>query len=311
MRVIITGNKIDVWLLSKYFTTMDINFSTIYREDRRVGNLMGLVKQVLWCDLVHILSLKLCGVEGIAWILILSILRIMGKKTIIHWMGTDVLDLSPTLGWCVSKLVDRHLAYSTWLVEELRDKNVESTWLPVLPPLEVVPTPLPREFTVLVYLGGNESNIDFYGNVELEGIVKELPDVRFLILGRVSNGDRIKSSNVQYLGGVGYEDMNAVYEKCTVLLRQTKHDGLAFMVLEALARGKYVVWSQKFPYCFEAVGISDAVEHLQRLRQVKDINTESINFIYYKFDNNKWIDELLGIYSEILGESYVVGERTS
>ncbi len=294
MKVVITGNPINVRFLCSQLEGLDIDFTIVEHNFRSLGNKF---KKVMLCDIVHIFSLKSNSKEGIIWIFILLFLKIIRKKVILHWLGTDVMEVGSFAGWYLPKLVTKHLAYSPWLVDELSGKGIESSWLPVLPPLNVESLPLPKNFTVLVFL---KKRFAFYGGEYVSELIKLFPNALFHIVGDVNETNKIVAPNVKYFGMVEYDRMDEVYNNSTVLLRLTEHDGLSLMVLEALARGRYVIWSQEFPHCFKAVDASEAAGYLKELMDVEEVNIAGYNFINYKFDNIKWLDKLIEVYGEDL-----------
>lgn len=297
MKITLTGNPIDVRFLSEKLKEAGVTFTTIRHN---FGSLIEKFMKVLGSDLVHIVSVKPNGVEGICWICILSFLRLMRKKVILHWMGTDVLELTPIMSYGFSRLVSKHLAFSPWLVDELNEKGIESVWLPLLCPLNPSYKPLPKEFTVLVYLGATGHTTDFYGNKALREIVRAMSDAKFLVLGNVPEEVKINSPNVQYFGVVEYEEMDGLHNKSAVLLRQTKHDGLPYMVLEALVRGRYVIWTYSFPHCYPAKDSSEAIGWLKELEKTDEINMGGVEFIKDQLNSKMWFERLIQTYEEVL-----------
>lgn len=297
MRIVVMGNPFNVHLLSYYLKETTIEVATI---EHGFSNFGRKVKKLLWGDLIHIFTLKSTGIQGIIWVFLISVLRCARKKVILHWTGTDVLVLTPFSGVIFSKLANLHLAYAPWLVVELREKGIESTWLPVLTPLGTTNSPLPKDLTVLVHLGGSVGRYEFYGGKEVEKMARVLPDVNFLIMGRVTSEHRLQLSNVQYLGRVPRKKMDEVYSNSTVLLRMTRHDGLSLMVLEAMARGRYVVWTIEFPYCYGVDGYHEALECIKGLRSVKKTNMGAQEFVKNQFNNEKWLNKLVRVYKEVL-----------
>src|SRR6266403_1239163 len=49
----------------------------------------------------------------------------------------------------------------------------------------------------------------------------------------------------------------AFYKRASVVWRPVRHDGLSFMVLEALGHGRHVLWTYEFPGCVKVDGVSD------------------------------------------------------
>ena len=92
-------------------------------------------------------------------------------------------------------------------------------------------------FTVVAYTP--QDRLDFYGIAFIVELARRLGDVRFELLATtISSG---LPPNVRTLGWV--EDMDSVFRRAAVLVRPVMHDGLANMVIEALAYGRYVLWS--------------------------------------------------------------------
>lgn len=299
MKVVISGTISPVQsfpiLLQSQLAEIGISSTLVRHDFKRIGE---KIKKVWQSDVIHVVSIKPCGIEGIFWVLCFTFMRLTRRRIIIHWIGTDVLTLSPLFAKCFSRLGNMHLSQAPWLVEELKAKGVVSRWLPIVPSLVAVCEPLPRMLTVLTYLGSRESKNDFYGKEDTEELIKRFPDVNFLIVGKVGRESKLNLSNVSYLGLVESERMNDVYNSSTVLLRLTKHDGLSFMVLEALNRGRYVIWTKDFPYCYMAKDSSEAIEYFEALRGVNIVNEHGIKFINDSFDN-KWVGRLVNEYRRV------------
>src|SRR5438270_14026225 len=86
--------------------------------------------------------------------------------------------------------------------------------------------------------------------------------VRFLIVGggRLDIPPGVDERNLHWC-----DDLDAVYRNATVLVRFTQRDGLSLMVLEALAYGRYVVWSQPFEFSTRASNYEEIRSELERL----------------------------------------------
>ena len=194
-----------------------------------------------------------------------ALLTIAPRPCVIHWTGSDVLYAKQAMaqGNAVSRLRDgcTHWAGAPWLGEELAAIGVRAEWVPhsTVDAPDTVP-PLPDgPFTVLAYLrAGREA---FYGAAAVRRVAASLRDAQVVVAGC----DRLDGApaNVRCLGWV--EDMAPVYARCHALLRMTEHDGLAFMVQEALAYGRYAVWNHPFPNAIEAADAEAACFHLGEL----------------------------------------------
>jgi hypothetical protein len=152
-----------------------------------------------------------------------------------------------------------HWAGAPWLAEELAPLGVTARWLPhswVEPPerLPPLPTPEASPFTLLAYLP--EKRAAFYGAAAVFAVARALPDARVLVAGSSSLPGDVPA-NVSFLGWV--REMTPLYVRVHALLRLPRHDGLSFMVQEALALGRYAIWPYPFTGAIRATGAAEAV----------------------------------------------------
>ncbi|KRE83802.1 hypothetical protein ASG89_11830 [Paenibacillus sp. Soil766] len=185
------------------------------------------------------------------WRLLLS--KLAGKKTLTHWIGTDVLDamreyrkldittkLSRTL-------IDLNLAGSPLLKEELKEIGVEAVEIPILPSMKFPNmASMPRKHAVLVY--APEGKEFFYGMDYVKNLAKEYTNIIFHIVA--NSQDNLLLPNVIFHGKLSLDEMGKLYDEITILFRFPEHDGLSIMLLEALSRGKYVIYPYRFPNVF-------------------------------------------------------------
>lgn len=193
--------------------------------------------------------------------LLLSLLR---RPCVMHWTGSDVLHAHAVAarGAVAARLRDGclHWAGAPWLVQELAAIGVRAEWVPhsaVTGP-ERLP-PFPERFTVLAYLRPGRE--EFYGAAAVRRVAVALPEAEVLVVGV----DRLAEApaNVRCLGWV--TDMAPVYAAGHALLRLAAHDGLSFMVQEALAWGRWVVWNHPFPGVVEATTVDEACARMAAL----------------------------------------------
>ena len=176
----------------------------------------------------------------------------MGVPTLIVWIGTDVLRMCAE---GIPEMVERawHWCVAPWLRDELAEVGIEAQSCARTPPRvpERVP-PLSSEFTVLAY--SLDDRGDLYGVDFVLELARRRPDVRFLLLGATPIDGL--PENVTALGWVS--DADAVMAETTLYVRPTSHDGLSNLVLEALANGRYVLWTYPFPGAERADSVKDA-----------------------------------------------------
>lgn len=160
-----------------------------------------------------------------------------GLPVVIHWMGSDVLD------WKAGdKDIMRgvwNVTEAPWLIQELEAGGLSGVelapWTCVDMP-DVIPD-FSQPFTVVAYMP--QARLDFYGIAFIVELARRLGDVQFELVATTQTEGL--PPNVRTLGWV--EDIDAVYRRATLLVRPVMHDGLANMVIEALAYGRYVLWS--------------------------------------------------------------------
>jgi glycosyltransferase involved in cell wall biosynthesis len=180
---------------------------------------------------------------------IAAVTRLGGKPRVVHWVGADIrlLMSRPQLRvlLCARRLL--HVAEIEWEVEELRSLGIQAVIAPLPPRLSngpVLPA-LPEIFTILAYLPRERTA--FYGGREVELLIRDFSGkpVRFIIVG----GGMVEAPPGVSVENLGWTHALAeVYARSTVLVRFTSNDGLALMVLEALAMGRHVLWTKSFPF---------------------------------------------------------------
>jgi hypothetical protein len=229
------------------------------------------------------------------------------RPVVMHWAGSDVLYARRVHAGrrgsrrLISGIT--HWAGAPWLVEELRPLGVHARWLPhswVEPP----PTPplLPDgPLTVLTYLPDGRAG--FYGREVVLRVAAALPDACVLVAGARSVPESTPA-NVCPLGWV--EDMGGVYARSHVLLRMPRHDGLAFMVQEALAYGRHAVWNYPFHGALHAptpTAAVEAVRALHRRYMAGDLrlNEQGAARIRCRFTAARIRSDLLAGFAKVIG----------
>jgi hypothetical protein len=192
---------------------------------------------------------------------------------IVIWAGTDVLaaETSPFDLEVTKRDTSADVAVSPWLADELRSIGVPAVYQPVIS-ADVAPVvaPFPKRFTVLTYLPAPRRT--FYGEDRVYAIAREMKNARFLVVGSGARNPNAPP-NVEFLGQV--EDVNPVVDVSSVLLRLPQHDGQSMMVLEAMSRGRHVVWTYQIPGVRTVKTTEDALEALVHLQSLhRDGNLE-------------------------------------
>jgi hypothetical protein len=196
--------------------------------------------------------------------------RMKRPAIVYYWLGTDVRNTVaererglPMERFERAAQAATHVADSEALQRELADLGVTSTvaWLPAPnAPRERVAVPFPEAFTVLSYVPDNRPA--FFDGPTVLDVARRLREARFRILGGkgtwVAAGER--PDNVEFLGW--RSDMAELYTGSSVLVRLLENDSVSCMVIEAMAYGRPVIYSEPFPHA-EHVAFGDA-EGLER-----------------------------------------------
>lgn len=243
------------------------------------------------CDLVYQVS----GTNS--WFVSLF-MALLGKQFIIHWIGTDVASFSngkASRGWrkYITSLIsykraEAHISDSEYLLDELKELNIEAPIVRLLPALvEAEPVALPEKFSVVSYW--DESTRDFYRADIIFALAREFPEVEFKILK--ATGDKKQSApNVKFLGF--QSDMDTAYKNASVLIRIPEHDSLSTMVLEMLARGRYAIYNKRLTGCHYAHDFRFAKEALAEIIDLNAINTEGAEFVKEHYSPAKETEKL-------------------
>ena len=203
------------------------------------------------------------------------------KKLIFHWVGSDILEMK---AWRDQKRAFSHLlmekathwAEVNWTAAELTGLGLNCKIVPLTPtvfPKEV--KSLPEKFVVLTYLPANRA--DFYGEATIIELAKRFPEIVFLAVANQTTGPQTEwPANLISVGWV--DNMAELYGEVTMLIRLTQHDGLSFMVLEALAHGRHVIWGYPFAGVYQTDGnIERLVPFMEKLYQKHCHNALTIN----------------------------------
>jgi glycosyltransferase involved in cell wall biosynthesis len=228
-----------------------------------------------------------------------------GKHTIVHWIGSDVMQYQGKLNlkkrlsiWVHQHLVALKLADSEKIQEELRKVGIETHLLRLLPQAIVVDvTELPDKPTVLSYW--NDERYDFYGGGIVFALAKAFPQLKFLIVGATGEDLVNVPANVKFLGLV--DDISKIYNKCTCLVRVPMHDGLSAMVLEAMAHGRYVIYSRKCPFTSFASDYESARKALEEIITKQQPNYEGADYVKKNFSVEKESQRLRELMERTFG----------
>jgi hypothetical protein len=252
-----------------------------YYPDKGIHNLASMARDLRQCDLVYQIGGRVTLGK------FLHAARLLKKqKLIMHWAGSDVLGQHQELKsgkaspWVMQNM--HHWAVSEWLAREVVQLGLSCEWVP-LPPVNVPdrPSPLPKEFSVLVYMPDTKKS-ELYGLDRILEVARQLPHVPFELVGLLDGRIDDPPSNLRIWGRL--PDLKQFYLRASVVWWPTRHDGMSFMVLEGLGYGRHVLWSYAFPGCVPVTGVIDAKETIARLYAkhkagLLEINQEGVQVI--------------------------------
>ncbi|HAU37776.1 MAG TPA: hypothetical protein DCX07_08680 [Phycisphaerales bacterium] len=236
-------------------------------------------------------------------------LRLLRKPVVWHWIGTDVTRYREVCrggggvrGWLDRKIARPwargHAADSPELASELADCGIPAEVVRLLPKaIEASVEPLPPQPAVLSYW--NPVSRNFYHAPLVMRLAAEFPQTPFLIVG--DDGAGLSAPpNVEFLGRL--PDLADVYSRTSIYLRLVEHDSLSAIVLEALARGRYVVYSKPFPFTEQAKDFSQAREALKRLLEIRRPNDDGSRHVKSCYSLQEQAETLRQAYRRWFGE---------
>jgi hypothetical protein len=205
--------------------------------------------------------------------------RLLGVRNLVMlWSGSDIFfaqeqcaagKLNP---WIAKKT---HWAVSPWIAEEARALGLPCEFVQasfVQPVAEIAA--LPQTFSVLSYVPNLEKSA-LYGWNEIQEVARALPEVKFNVVG-VQNGSALEPPPNVHVSGWA-QDLAPYLKQSSVLWRPVRHDGLSFMVLEALSQGRHVLYSYPFSGCIETTTVAAAILEIKRLFALHRSGMLSIN----------------------------------
>lgn len=216
----------------------------------------------------------------------LSVTRLLGKKKVVlFWCGSDVLfaqkeyqERKGVEPWIAEQV---HWAGAPWLAEEVRAMGIDCKYVPITWVKPVTThTLLPQKFSVLCYTPTTE-RLQLYGIDQVLEVARALPAVTFNLVGLLPGQKLDAPQNVRLHGWIG--DMTRFYHDATVVWRPTRHDGMSFMALEALAHGRHVIWSYPAPGITQSQNADTARLELERLLELHTRRNLELNYAGAEF----------------------------
>ncbi len=238
--------------------------------------------------------------------------RLLGKKVVIHWIGSDVRKATSANATVRQKIGLRvglrfcnlHLAVSEPLAETLKTIGIEAMVIPLVPdktPPAYDKIPWPTHKTVHAYLP--EPDPELYGASTIFRLAEEMRDTNFLVTGH-SGKNAPNLPNIKYLGRLREDEMESVWSKAKVLIRLIAvSDGMPQSIIEALARGRYVIWTYRFPFCMQASSLDEAREALKTALAKESPNYDGMVYAREQFNPTVIAEKLKQQYLNLAGRN--------
>ena len=225
--------------------------------------------------------------------------KLMHKKVMTHWIGTDVLHVSegktnPTK----LSIVDKHFACFSELQKELHDNGIEAEVLPIIPfNLKFTLNKMPQEHAVLIYMPDGRE--EFYGYEVLKDVFQHASNTNFYIVANSSSEKFSMYKNVEVLGILSLDQMEMLYDKISIVIRNVKHDGLSMSVVEALAKGKKVIWNYSIPNVICAKTAQEICMELDKIiKEPPKVDIAAHEYVVENYTREAFLD----IFSKALEE---------
>lgn len=195
----------------------------------------------------------------------IKIATILGKRTILYWIGTDLysalkgIDTDTVLQ--AAERADINLGCGPVAMDELKKLNVKAVSYIVPPKLSTSLAKMPEEHAVL--LSVPDGREDFYGYAELRQLIDDYPAIRFHVV-RNSNRKLWEADNVVFWGVLDNEQMKAVYDCVSIVIRYPEHDSTSTLLMESAIKGKRVISRNPFPDAWLATSYAELCDSLDR-----------------------------------------------
>ena len=295
-RVLILGLPYFGRLLAGQLSERGWDAAYAAHPGRHAARWLKLLPRVARADIIYLISSRLDRGSPQD-----RLIRLRRKPVIIHWVGTDVpiAAAEHARGSASRRLSEEatHWCDAPWLVDELAAIDVRAEYVGLPVPVDAgPPPPLPGQFRVLLYLPVDAFDREVFDMETLLALPDEFPDVPFtLIPSPAESLPGPLPPNLEARGWVG--DMDTLYRETTVYVRLTSHDGMSFMALEALSRGRYVIWTHPLAGAILARTRSEVSRALRDLldrhqRGALELNEHGRAATLARFGGSKQLDEI-------------------
>jgi len=294
MYIALIGNSHFGPILTKQLNEYDNNSYRFYNTNENKIDKIKFALNLPFIDVVYSVSASISGGGA------LNLALRFNKKIVQHFIGSDVLSAQIDFKNknINQKLIENshYLCEVNWIQEELTEINISSEVKALMVYERFLKPKLFEEFSVLTYMGKGKEL--FYGIEHFIKLAKDFPHIQFKIAGIESYANL--PVNIRCLGWINMMDE---LQNSTVFIRNAKHDGLGFSIIEALSLGRVTFYNYDFPYVNYFEDYNDLKEQfcvcVESFNMGKLlINDEAIAYAKSLFNKERVLNELV----EVLGK---------
>lgn len=247
------------------------NFQGTIHDSRR--RILFFIKKMSKADIIYFLGIS-SFTNTLAFFA-----RLMRKKVVYHWLGTDVWKCltGVSTGHRKPKLANVHYAYAHNLQEELTSLGITSIIFTLAPEgLSLKPALMPDRHAVLLSLP--DKSKEFYGYNTIREVILRNPSLTFYVV-RSERPDYYPWSNVRFLGVLSRDEMERLYDDVSIVLRFPEHDGLSLLMMESTIKGKVMIYRFNHPFSYKVENVDDICNVINKVTSTPPaVNTEASDF---------------------------------
>jgi glycosyltransferase involved in cell wall biosynthesis len=216
------------------------------------------------------------------------------------WSGSDVLALKnsqfgiPASHEFFHHRNLHHLCVHKRLQDELNYMGIESQIILDVPDdfEDAIPY-LPEKCRILSYVPS--SRPEFYGLPSIIDVAERLPDIQFMIYG---NRKPFKDlpDNIQQLGWIAGGTKRRIYERTSIFLRPSQHEGIPYAMIELVRMGRRCITN----YPYEGVHLAQTetaiVKKIEELQDIQTPDFEMSRRYRELYNTEQYYKDFVGIF---------------
>ena len=227
-----------------------------------------------------------------------------GMKVVNMWCGSDILETeqvlnqSPQAKTLLFKDIDEHVTDWVGFQREIKEKfGIESKYVPSIPARPMAPKPLPKEFTIAVYMP--RERLDFFQYGTILTVAKTFPKTSFHLFPshKLSGREQAPpaSKNMHFMDFVQGREKEDWWAKSSVLIVIPVHGSISVTGIEFMQMGRAVITNQEAPYMMQANTPEQIVGSLQTVKKRKQPDRRASQYYIDEFSPKTQLEHTLQI----------------